>query len=220
MAPKERVAPDFSFATDPVVELLGLPALRRVGVPEGTTELRIWIGFGIVVPHLLLRLTKVGNTVQGELVRWWSAMDHPSEDARFGDFLAAQQRLAGDSGCVEAQSGDDWIEMREQGSVHHKGWTFACRADFGGDVPDWTSVFGDLAELGVGDLPDPSTLSPEPSMVADGTSVEVEFLRASQYHAYTYNNPDLQPWSEARVAEAIIDLVYELHARQTGGGGD
>ncbi|MGD2047493.1 MAG: hypothetical protein PVH96_14855, partial [Gemmatimonadota bacterium] len=207
------VLPTFAFATDPVVEIMDVPPLRGVSLPPGMVELRIWVGFGVVIPHLLLRLTERNGDVQAEFVRWWGMMDHPSSDVRLADFLPMQRALAGGFGCNERQNGSDWTEVRlDRTRVAHTGWTFACKADFGVDEPDWSVVFRRLSSLRVADLPDPETLTPEPLRVNDGTSVEVEVLRGTDYRSYTYGNPDYQPWPEARSAEAIIAVIQDLHA--------
>lgn len=212
-ASREHDAPTFSFATDPVAEIVDIPPLRSVSLPDDMTELRVWVGFGIAIPHVLLRLTSQGSDVEGEFVRWWDMMDHPSNDPRFGDFLTMQRTLAGASGCNEEQNGREWIEMGDRTATPHRGWTFACRADFRDEEPDWLGILDRLTALGVAVLPDPETLTPEPLLVTDGTSLEVEVLSGAEYRTYTYPNPDLQPWPEAGSAQAIIEVIEGLQGR-------
>lgn len=215
-ASHQNTAPTFSFATDPVAEIADIPPLRGVGLPDGATELRVWLGFGIAIPHLFLRLTSQGGVVRGELVRWWGSMDHPSDDPRFADFLAEERTLAGSFGCNEEQSGSEWVEMRDGIAVPHRAWTFACKADFRDEGPDWSNLLDRLTALGVAVLPDPRTLTPEATPVLDGISVEVEVLSGAAYRTYMYGNPDYQPWPEADSAQAIIDVILQVdsqHAR-------
>lgn len=210
-AAEERPRPRFASATDLVAGVMALPPLSQVALRDGAEELRIWIGFGIVMPHELLRLTRTKAGVSGELVYWWESRQHPSMDTTFASFLADMRRAAGRNGCSEANTGTKWVLHRPDGNtVEARGWVFACRIDLGEAAPDWAAFRARLRELGAFDLPDPGTLSPEEVMVLDGISIEVEVLHGRSYHTYTYSNPDVQPWPEAKTAAKIIELVRTL----------
>lgn len=204
----ERPVPRFATATDPVAEVMSLPPLREVALPDDAEELRIWTGFGIVVPHQLLRLTTTEAGVRGEVVNWWELRRHPSVDTTVAPLMTDMRRAAGRGGCNEANIGTEWVRHRRGGdTVRGRGWVFACRIDLGETAPDWAAVRARLRELGAYDLPDPSTLSPGEVMVLDGIAIEVEVLEGGRYHTYTYSNPDRQPWPEADSATEILELV-------------
>src|SRR5680860_1417595 len=63
--PTTREPPRFAFATEKAAALLELPPLHRVSLPEGVEELRVWTGFGLALPHRLLRLTRTESGVRG-----------------------------------------------------------------------------------------------------------------------------------------------------------
>lgn len=205
----ELPEPHFAFATDPVAETMGIPPLRGVKLRPGFEEVRIWIGFGVVIPHKLIRLTKTSEGVRGELVLWWDLMEYPIRDAALASFLADIHQSAA---CNQSNNGMRWTARGTNGeSIEGRDWTFACRASFGNGSPDWEVFWGRLREIGALELPDPSTLSPEETIVLDGISIEVEVLQGERYHTYTYSNPDVQPRPEAKVATAVVDLARRLY---------
>jgi len=206
----EREPPAFAFATDPVATLMSLPPLYLVELPDSVEEIRIWVTFGIVIPDVLLRITKTEEGVTGDFVYWWDTEEYPAQDSFFAAFRSDMQQLSGRNGCKEAQIGMEFTEYRDGMEIKHREWVFACKVDFGSHEPDWSALRERLMELRVFDLPDPRTLEPEGFVVLDGISIEVEVLRGAHYRSYTYSSPDLQPWPEAKFADSIIDLVRGL----------
>jgi hypothetical protein len=209
-ASAEREPPAFAFATDPVATLMSLPPLYLVELPDSVEELRIWVGFGIVIPHVLLRITKTEEGVAGDFVYWWNAMEHPAHGSVFASFYSEMRQLAGRNGCKEAQIGMESTEHRDGMEIKHREWVFACQVDFGSREPDWSALRERLRELRVFDLPDQRTLESRRIVIADGVSIVVEVLRGAHYRTYRYDSPHLRPWPEAKFADSIIDLVQSL----------
>lgn len=205
-----RERPTFAFATEKAVALLDLPPLHRVTLPEGIEELRVWGGFGLAVPHRLLRLTRRESGVQGELVLWRELREHPVSASVFQPFVAEMRRVAGRRGCGEGNIGTRWVSHGAHGRRSGRGWVFACRVDYVAAPSDWSALRTRLHELGIHELPDPSTLPQMQVSVVDGVSLEVEILAGSHYRSYTYRAPYLQAGPKAEVADRILDLVQTL----------
>jgi len=201
---------DFAFATDPFVAAMGLPPLREATLPAGMDELRAWIGFGVFIPNTLLRLTDDGEAVLGELIYWYDLSEHPSADSVWTSFHQEMVRATGGAGCIESHTGMEWTSHDSDGTTHGRSWLFACRIDFDDRAPDWGEVRSRLRAMGAYDLPDPSTLSPAPTLVLDGISIQVEALEAGRHHTYMYDNPSDQPWPEAETAMRIMRLIAAL----------
>lgn len=206
----EREPPEFAFATEPASVLMSLPPLHLVELPNGVEEIRIWIGFGVVMPDVMLRITAADGRANGEVVYWWDDIEHPAQDTISSSFLSAMQRLAGTYGCNMGNTGGAWLEHRDGAEIEHRRWVFTCKLDFGNAEPNWDEVKARLTDLRAFDLPDPKTLEPDGIEVLDGISVEVEALKGAHYRKYMYSNPDLRPWPEAKFAQRIIDFVHGL----------
>ncbi|HKJ91554.1 MAG TPA: hypothetical protein VJ957_00230, partial [Longimicrobiales bacterium] len=46
---------------------LGLPGLRSVSLPGGWREVRLWYGFGLVIPDEFARIVQTPDTTAGRL---------------------------------------------------------------------------------------------------------------------------------------------------------
>jgi hypothetical protein len=189
---------------------MSVPPLHLVELSDNAEEIRIWIGFGIIVPDVLLRITTGDDRTRGELVYWWDSTEHPAQDTAFSPVLSEIRRLAGRNGCNEANTGMEWSEHRDGAVIEHREWVFACKIDLGHEGPNWDSTRARLMDLRAFDLPDPKSLQPTGIIVLDGTSIEVEVLKGAHYHTYTYGNPARQPWPEAKFAQSIIEFVHGL----------
>ena len=212
--PGYRSSPDvprFGFVTDLIGEAAGLGRLREFTLPEGVREARIWVGFGIFIPHKLLRLVDDGSVVTGELFHWWSSFDDFRTDPAMSDFRADMERLAGRFGCSVQPNGHITTTMRGAERIEQQGWSGVCRADFGDGEPTWSEVLASLERLGVFTLPGPETLTPPSEVVVlDGVSMQVEVLEGAAYRTYTFGNPGAQPWPEAQDAARILMQVLEM----------
>lgn len=198
--------PVFALAAE--ARLMGVPPLDSARLPAGVEELRIWVGFGVVVPQLLLRIMTTVQGSRGELVLWGNVPRLAESPA--DSFMSMMGATAGQYGCNRAHTGMKWTEVRNGVEYPRRNWIFACKVDFRDREPDWGKLLGSLAKLRIRDLPDPATLWPPAVRVLDGTSLQVEILQGAHYRTYMYDNPEEQPWPEARSAAAIIRIVEGL----------
>ena len=205
-----RKVPEFAFVTDGVTDLIGLPRLRDVTVPDQTLEVRVWTGFGITIPHQFVRIVSGPSGVSTEVVMWWEARE---QDGSVPGYMAYWQRGAGRYGCIATHTGDVWRSHQPDGTVvEERGWDHACLMDYEQDERDWARVFEEVKEAGILDLPATEDLPPSDLMVLDGISLQVEILDGARFHTYMYSNPDYQPWPEAEIAHRLLQLVMELYA--------
>lgn len=209
-AGSDRTEPVFAFATDNVARAMGLPPLRQVRLPPGDAEIRLWLGFGLGAPHVLLRLTTKSGATRGEYVHWFHMPIQLAREPGLVEFLNDMRRAARPHGCRVMRPGTAEWRDGHYGEADPLGDpVFACAVGFGPGEPDWARVASELDSLGVRDLPDPRTLG-DRHITLDGTSLEVEVLEGDRYHAYTYRFPGARPEREAELAGAIMRGVRDL----------
>lgn len=178
--------PFFLQFTDKVASTAGIGLLRKTPIPELSSEIRIWIGFGVVIPAHMLRL-QVGREgeVKGEvLVHFPSDLSYMGEDA--SEFRRDVMR-----GCTDLRRGKK-IDV--------------CTAVFR-STPDWSTLHRRLTTLGIATLPDESELPKQEIVVFDGIAMVVEVRDGSSYRAYEYANPSLRSGPHAEAASQIIQAI-------------
>jgi hypothetical protein len=151
------------------------PPLREVGVPAGSLEVRIWIGFGEGWLQVL-RLCCNG----GEWVGFYTI-----EGTSHDEFLRHKDELKID---------DDILLLVLDQSPQI--WALTPQTN-------WASLWEKVEVLGILTLPDDSTLPMKPRGV-DGVSYVVEVNDGGQYRTYRYKNPQLQKLPETQKMEQII----------------
>lgn len=173
--------------SDDVAQRMGLP------VPaEGSSEIRVWVGGGVVRPFYLYRFRAMGPGVQGERVVWTEASH--ADDSHTERILERENRrilqLLRREYCGRSlqQKGDlAWCSSPPRGST------------------DWNAAFRDLQELDLSMLPPQESLGARPCDLFDGIGVGIETFWWGQRNHVVYWNPEqCCPWSECeRAAEAL-----------------
>jgi hypothetical protein len=191
IVPMARVVPD-SFEpfllkfTDQAAETSGIGRLRNQAIASDEIEVRIWSGFGIVIPEEMLRIrVHADGVVEGGLLLYYpndlSYMTDEEQDEFRADLAGA---------CVDARSGQEeetcWQTFEEP--------------------PDWTAIYRKLVEYGIYSLPDQSTLPKSEIETTDGVSMVVELRHGAHYRSYQYSNP-FQASKEELAAKKILELV-------------
>jgi hypothetical protein len=189
--PAARVIPD-SFEpfllqfTDDAAETSGIGRLRSVPIASDEIELRIWSGFGIVIPGEMLRIrVHASGGVEGDVLFYYphdlSYMPDEDQDAFRADLAGA---------CVGTRTGREdetcWVTFEQP--------------------PDWTAIHRKLVEYGVYSLPDQSTLPKSEVVTTDGVSMVVELRQGAHYRSYEYSNPSKSSQEEL-AARRILALV-------------
>jgi hypothetical protein len=208
-------APAESETIDRVARVARLPRLRPEPVDRKQREVRIWVGGGISIPMLLLRITDDGRRVRGEEVLWLEqVIPDRGVDARWRAFMdSVPSWLRRDFHCGAVATDTLYNPVALAG--FERTLIAACRVRFARE-PDWRAVLADLERHHVFTLPDASELPVvvtrrsvnEEVITTDGGGATVEAWNGTRYRAYTIGNPDLQPFPEYRDAWAIIRLVF------------
>ena len=187
VAPPRRIEiPEASWvflyfeAINEVTEQANWKPLHTVGLPRGSLEIRIWIGFG-ESPLQGLRLCRNGGKWTGLYVNcgylWLQAMckSQPSiteeAKARYESYLKDMK---------------PFYELTPQTS--------------------WARLWEKVEALGILTLPDSSTL-PKGGGAIDGISYVVEINDGEHYRTYRYDNPQC---GEGAEVERIIEIMKTL----------
>ena len=155
--------------------------LREVGLPHGSLEIRIWIGFGEFGSSGLRLLRNGGGEWTGCYVS--------------GGYFKVQemsQRQSWPDEHIKAICESYLKEAKPFYELTPK--------------TSWTRLWEKVEALGILTLPDASTLPNERS-VLDGIGYIVEINDGERYRAYLYSNPQEQEWAEA---ERIIKIIKTL----------
>jgi hypothetical protein len=181
--------------THDVASTAGIGSLENSLVPEGSSEIRVWIGFGVVVPDHLLRLViDRDGEVEGNVFRHF-----PSDTSYMQEYEAEFHRELM-TGCTDLRRGKE---------------SAVCTATFR-DQPDWLALYGNLVDLDILTLPDESELPKPQHRVKDGIAMVVEIRSGSDYRAYGYSNPSVRTEPQAQSASHIIRMINSL-VSQAGG---
>jgi hypothetical protein len=188
-------SPRLPTVASDVARTAGIGQLESTLLPDGASELRVWVGFGVVSPEHLLRLVvRRDGVITGESIVYF-----PTDISYMEDYEAEFRRelLAG---CTNLRQG-------KKVSV--------CTSTFT-DSPDWQTLYGDLVDLGILSLPDESELPDPEFQVMDGIAMVVEVRNGSDYRAYRYSNPSFRNEPQAQRASQIIHTVVNLVSREDG----
>ncbi|HSE59998.1 MAG TPA: hypothetical protein VLA99_14960 [Nitrospiraceae bacterium] len=167
-----------------------------MSLPDKSSEIRIWIGFGQVIPEKMLRLrVNPHGVVSGDVL-----IHFPSDLTFMGVKDAARFRRQVMRSCTDLRRGKE---------------SDVCTATFK-HVPDWQSLRDKLVALGITTLPNESVL-PEPELlVLDGVAMVVELRDRTSYRAYQYSNRLSRSEPEAVAAAEIIRIVGEVFNEVNG----
>ena len=181
----DSLTPAFAWVTDSVAKLNGLANLRSGRSANISREIRLWVGFGMVPPHLLLRVADSAGTLVGQRIAWWDG-EEDSADRREHVICSLQ--------CTDKAIGRGMESCRLPPMS-----------------PATIRTIWQLADsLDAWRLPDPMQLSPEGQSGTDGTSIMVEVRTTPGYRTYDYWEPDSAPWPEAKRAAVLMRFVYSV----------
>ena len=173
--------------THEVATTAGIGLLSDLVIPDNATEIRVWIGFGTVIPEEVLRLgINADGVVSGDVL-----IHFPSDLTSMGSQDASEFLKSIMRNCRDSRKG-------EQSEV--------CTATYRHE-PDWEALYEDLLGLGIATLPDESELPKPEFMVMDGISMVVEVRNGPKYRAYQYSNPAFRDEPEARAATKIMRTI-------------
>lgn len=185
-----RKVPFLLQFTHEVAETAGIGRLDATPISAGASEIRVWLGFGTVIPAEMLRLqVDEEGVVSGQVLIHFPADLSFMEAGRATKF---REKVSGY--CADFRSGPE---------------SEVCTANFG-DEPDWHALHDALIRMGITLLPDESELPKPEFEVTDGMAVVVEVRNGEAYRAYGYSNPGFRSEPEAEAATRIIESVSEV----------
>lgn len=184
-APKWEAPFLLRFTSGPA-QASGLGLLKDRDLVTGEREVRVWIGFGLMLPEHMLRFrVSSSGDISGE-----SFVYYPEDLSYLDPRDASAFRRKVKSRCTNFKTGAEVV---------------ICTATYK-KAPDWHAIYKQLVGLGLLELPDQSTL-PRPSTVLDGVAMVVEIKSGASYRAYEYSNPRFRTEPEAMNASQIMDVV-------------
>lgn len=176
--------------TNPAADTSGLGKLSEEGIPCGEREIRIWFGFGVVLPDEMVRLrAHPDGKVDGEVLVYYPTSLHTE-------------------GSKESRAFEDVVSRSCKNQKIGEG-VKTCTGVFK-KQPDWKALYTKLVKIGVVTLPDESSLPKLSMHVSDGTSIVVELRDGNNYRSYEYSNPVFRDEKEARSAERIMEEIGRL----------
>jgi hypothetical protein len=161
-------------ASDSLAVALGLAPLRRIQLPEGDAEIRIWSGAAMGVPYRMVRLVRTGTEVSG-IVAWHWPVDNAA--------LARSRPWVPIDSIMRHNHEGRCEEFRRHGTAE------GCIARLR-QVPQWRTIWDSLTSLGIWEQPDQSELPNDGRMITDGWSMTVELRDGDRYRSFAYINPD------------------------------
>lgn len=191
----EREEPFLLQFTSEAVTTAGMGTLKESHIPDQTSEIRVWIGFGVVQPQKMLRLrVNADGGVSGEI------LVHFPSDLTYMEDHAAEFRRDVMRNCTNLRTGKE---------------SDVCTATLK-NTPSWDALYKNLFRLGITTLPDQSEL-PQPEIdVLDGIAMVVEVREGSSYRAYEYSNPAFRSEPEAEAATMIIHAIADVFRQSDG----
>lgn len=182
----------FVKVTDKKAHAVNLVPLREKPLKTGFSEIRIWIGFGLVSPEnlLILNIDDLGN-ISGRKVLIYEKdpadwEDAPEELAYFLDRIYSFCTVIGNYQHIESCS------------IKHN------------EIFDWSKIYQKLKALDIWYLPDESRLPKSEVTVLDGFAMVVELSDEKSYRAYHYGNPAFREDEEALKAAQIMSFIMAL----------
>ena len=193
---EEKKEPFLLAFTNSVATTAGIGLLKETPLPPGNSEIRIWIGFGIVTPDEMLRIqVNSHGEVTGDVLVYFPSEFRSMKSREEKRFLRSILR-----NCTNLHEGTE---------------KDVCTAKFK-STPDWTALYKELNHLGITILPDESELPKPDSVVFDGVSMVVEVRNGLNYRAYEYSNPAFRSEPEAKIAAQIMKLVADSLREKRG----
>ncbi len=211
-SPRDSLVPEFAWTTDSVTALAGLPTLRGTAFAPGIRrEIRMWVGFGRLMPNLLLRVADSSGSVVGLGVAWWPG--GPEPEGRFVG-TPAQEAAYKQEWLRNTQKIREYVLRSYQCSALRRGsHTEVCFIQAEGSH-EFVTLLTQIDSLDAWHLRDPSELTPPGTIGLDGTTLMVEVRTASGYRTYSYWEPGDGPWPEAKRAGSLARLVFGAFPRR------
>ena len=182
----DEYVPGLLEFTDPIAHTAEIGLLREAVPSKYETEVRIWVGFGVVVPNEMVRILASSDGVSGQIY-----VHYPADLSYVDEAEASEFRDEAFGSCTRILE-----------SATH----VVCVAQLK-PSPRWDTLLRNLVRLGLFTLPDQSRLPPPKWQVLDGVAMLVELRSKSHYRAYEYSNPSFNEESAARNAEKIMRTI-------------
>jgi len=184
-----NIDPPLLRYTDEIANTAEIGLLRNSEFPNNRTEIRVWIGFGVITPDEMLRLQLQANgELSGEVLVYF-----PSDLTYMNKRSAKRFRDGIMRSCTRLRKGTK-VDV--------------CTATFK-KTPNWNALYEQLNRLGITTLPDESELPRPDVVVFDGISMVVEVREGSSYRAYQYSNPHFRREPESNAAQQIIRAIAD-----------
>jgi hypothetical protein len=204
-------APDEVETLDRVAKLARLPLLRVQPPSGGRRELRFWIGGGIAIPYVLIRLTVDGDRVRGQVSHHLEQTIPDGEvNPRWRAFMdSVPSWLRRDFGCRSVAT--DTLHYPGAQAGYRNELVAVCASRYPRE-PDWPALLRELETHHVWTLPDESELPTIGGIVSvDGGGATVEAWNGVRYHSYTVGDTNLTPAPEARDGAEIQRILISFH---------
>gem|GEM_PF-917386 len=180
--PNASWEPIFFESINTLSEKINWRPLRETGVPSGSLEVRVWMGFGLS-PLEGVRLCRHN----GE----WTGF-YTNEG-----YFRVQEVFQNKHLLNKKQSAIYESLYKESKPVYELT-----------PKTSWASLWDKVEALGILTLPDSSVL-PNEAGVLDGISYVVEIHDGVRYRTYEYGNPQFQEWPEAKKMIEIINTLQD-----------
>lgn len=208
-------APAEAESIDRVARMAKLPLLRAQPPSAPRRELRFWLGGGIAIPYVLIRLTVDGDRVQGQVIRYLEqTLPDREVNPNWRAFMdSVPGWLRREFGCNSVAT--DTLHYPEAQAGYRSELVAVCRSRYPRE-PDWRELLHELEAHHVWTLPDASELPTIGGIVmVDGGGATVEAWNGVRYHSYTAGDPSLNPGPAAREGDEIrrilVAFLTHLH---------
>jgi len=198
--PKDSWEPIYFRSINGLTEKVQWKPLREVGVPAGSLEVRVWIGFGLSSLQGY-RLCRNGDTWTGVYVN--------------ANHFAIQEIWLKNQRQLNKKQKEIYESLYKESKP-----LYELTPQTG-----WENLWKKVEAFGILTLPDASTL-PNRKNIRDGVGYVVEINDGEHYRTYLYSNPHYQEWPEATkileiIATLSIEFRHSLPSRTgfQGGGG-
>ena len=182
--------------TDPVARTAGIGLLREARVHDESRVIRIWLGFGVVIPNRIVEIRVAADgRVSGEIY-----LHYPSDISYMDDADAKDFREEFVALCDAVVESESHVVCSSKSSATLR----------------WSTLLDRLIGRKLFSLPDQSKLPAPKWQVHDGAAMVVELLSVDGYRSYEYTNPLFNQAPEARDAQEMMRDVGEfIHAAQS-----
>ncbi len=171
---------------------VNLVPLNTKSIIEGSKEIRVWVGFGIVSPEdlVIINIDEKGKISGKKVLIYNRDPDNwEGEEEALDEFL------------------EDMYLRCDVIGIHNHVESCGIKQN---EIYDWSKIYDKLESFDIWTLPDESALPKPEVLVLDGFAVVVELREGNSYRAYHYGNPGFRKGTEAARASEIMSFVMSL----------